>query len=231
VATAKEAATAAAQTPYDCVVVQRGRSEDEGLAELERLAGENPPLPVVWYEPGAARSGDAHARRGPGIACETIDEAIDAVALCLRRRVDRLPSAVHTAVQNARRRRRPLAERTALVVDDDIRNIFALTSILEKHGMRVVSAESAEQAIDALERNPQIDVALMDIMMPGMDGFETIREIRRRSEFRSLPIVAVTARAMKGDREKTLRAGAWDYLAKPVDAERLMAVLESWLQR
>jgi len=214
VSTLQEAVGALAQQPFDCVIAERPRVRDEWVEELVRLSAEKPPLRVVWHEPAG-----------------NLEETLDAAALQLRRRVDELPSTLRSAVQSARRARRILAERRALVVDDDIRNIFALTSILEKHGMHVLAAESGQAALATLEEHPDIDVALLDIMMPGMDGFETLREIRRKPEWSSLPIIAVTARAMKGDREKTLRAGAWDYLAKPVDAEHLLSVLESWLQR
>ena len=121
--------------------------------------------------------------------------------------------------------------RHALVVDDDIRNIFALTSVLEEHHMLVVSAENGKDAIKTLQACPDIDVVLMDIMMPQMDGMETTRQIRLDPRFRQVPIIAVTAKAMKGDREKCIEAGAWDYLAKPVDPEELVAMLRAWLVR
>ena len=126
-----------------------------------------------------------------------------------------------------------LAGRKVLIVDDDIRNIFALTSILERQEMTIVSAETGRDAIALLEKYQDIDVVLMDVMMPEMDGFETMRAIRENEnpQFRSLPIIAVTAKAMKGDREKCLEAGASDYLAKPVDSEELVAKLRDWLLR
>ena len=124
-----------------------------------------------------------------------------------------------------------LAGRKVLVVDDDIRNIFALTSVLEREQMEVVAAETGQGAIDLLQTNPDVDIVLMDIMMPGMDGYETMRAIRRMPKLRHLPIIAVTAKAMKGDREKTIEAGAWDYLSKPVDAAQMLAVMRAWLRR
>ena len=118
-----------------------------------------------------------------------------------------------------------------LIVDDDIRNIFAMTSVLERQRMQVLSAETGKEAIGKLETTPDVDVVLMDIMMPDMDGYDTMRAIRKIGKFQDLPIIAVTAKAMKGDREKTLEAGAWDYLAKPVDTDQMLAVLRSWLCR
>jgi CheY-like chemotaxis protein len=118
-----------------------------------------------------------------------------------------------------------------LVVDDDVRNIFALSSALERRGMTVLTATTGREALDKLESTPGIAIVLMDVMMPEMDGHETMRTIRRKSTFRRLPIVALTARAMKGDREKCLAAGASDYLAKPVNTEQLLAVLRAWLHR
>jgi CheY-like chemotaxis protein len=112
-----------------------------------------------------------------------------------------------------------------------VRNIFALGNLLERHGMNVLTAQTGPEAIATLAATPDVAVVLMDIMMPGMDGYETTRIIRQQPEMRRLPIIAVTAKAMKGDREKTLEAGASDYLAKPVDAEQLMAVLRLWLHR
>jgi CheY-like chemotaxis protein len=117
------------------------------------------------------------------------------------------------------------------VVDDDIRNVFAMTSVLEEAGMQVVSAETGQAALDAIEESPDMDLVLMDIMMPGMDGYDTIRAIRIFSAFRPLPIIAVTAKAMPGDRDKCLEAGASDYLSKPVEPEHLLTLLDQWTAR
>jgi len=118
-----------------------------------------------------------------------------------------------------------------LVVDDDVRNIFALSSVLERRGMKVRTASTGREAIATLESTPDLSIALMDIMMPEMDGYETIKAIRQNPEFRRLPIIALTAKAMKGDREKCLEAGASDYLAKPVNTEQLLSSLRMWLHR
>ncbi len=116
-----------------------------------------------------------------------------------------------------------------LVVDDDVRNIFALTSLLEDHHLNVVHAENGRKGIELLKSTPKIDLVLMDIMMPEMDGYETMRAIRQEPQFRSLPIIALTAKAMKGDRAKCLEAGASDYITKPVDLEQLFSVLRVWI--
>jgi CheY-like chemotaxis protein len=124
-----------------------------------------------------------------------------------------------------------LLGRAVLVVDDDVRNIFALSSALERRGMTVLTATTGREALEKLESMPGVAIVLMDVMMPEMDGYQTMRAIRQKPTFRRLPIVALTARAMKGDREKCLEAGASDYLAKPVNTEQLLAMLRSWLHR
>jgi CheY-like chemotaxis protein len=124
-----------------------------------------------------------------------------------------------------------LRGRKVLVVDDDARNIFALTTVLENHEMEVVTATNGRQAIELIKAIPELSVVLMDIMMPEMDGYETMRQIRRSPELRTLPILALTAKAMKGDREKCLAAGASDYIAKPVNTEQLLSLLRVWLYR
>jgi signal transduction histidine kinase len=121
--------------------------------------------------------------------------------------------------------------RRVLIVDDDIRNIFALTSVLERYNMHIVSAETGRDAIQILQDTPDIDAVLMDIMMPEFDGLDTTRAIREIPDFKELPIIAVTAKAMKGDREKCIEAGAWDYLSKPVNPEQMLAVLREWIRR
>ena len=122
-----------------------------------------------------------------------------------------------------------LAGAKVLIVDDDIRNIFSLTSVLESHGVEVLHAERGREGIAILERTPDIDAALIDIMMPEMDGYETMQQIRERPALANLPLIAVTAKAMKGDRQKCLDAGASDYIAKPVDIELLLALLRVWI--
>jgi CheY-like chemotaxis protein len=124
-----------------------------------------------------------------------------------------------------------LTGKKVLVVDDDIRNVFAMTSMLEESGLEVHSAETGQAALDALEEIPDMDLVLMDIMMPGMDGYDAIRAIRAFSTFRPLPIIAVTAKAMPGDREKCLEAGASDYVSKPVEPAQLLTLLSQWTSR
>jgi len=119
--------------------------------------------------------------------------------------------------------------RRVLVVDDDVRNIFAMTSVLESHGIEVIYAENGLAAIEKLETNEGIDVVLMDVMMPEMDGYETMRHIRTDKRFASLPIIAVTAKALKDDREKCLEAGASDYMPKPIDNDRLVDLIRLWV--
>ena len=124
-----------------------------------------------------------------------------------------------------------LAGSKMLIVDDDIRNIYSLTSVLESYDVEVVHAENGKDGILILEQTPGIDVALIDIMMPDMDGYETMQQIRQRAELAELPLIAVTAKAMKGDRQKCLDAGASDYIAKPVDIDLLLALLRVWVAR
>jgi CheY-like chemotaxis protein len=124
-----------------------------------------------------------------------------------------------------------LAGAKVLIVDDDIRNIFSLTSVLESHDVEVLHAERGKDGILILEQTPDVDVSLIDIMMPDMDGYETMQQIRERPELADLPLIAVTAKAMKGDRQKCLDAGASDYIAKPVDIELLLALLRVWVAR
>jgi len=121
-----------------------------------------------------------------------------------------------------------VAGRKVLVVDDDVRNIFAMTSVLESSGLKVIYAENGQAGIDALGKEPDIDVILMDIMMPGMDGYETMRAIRANPSFRDKPIFAITAKALKDDRDRCLDAGASEYLPKPVDTDKLMELIRVW---
>ena len=118
-----------------------------------------------------------------------------------------------------------------LIVDDDVRNVFALTSVLEASGMEVVYAENGHDGIEILRGNPELDLVLMDIMMPELDGYETIRTIREDERFQQLPIISLTAKAMKGDREKSIASGASDYITKPVDTDQLLSLMRVWLYK
>jgi CheY-like chemotaxis protein len=162
---------------------------------------------------------------------ESPERLLDETAIFLHRVVSDLPPHKQKMLEKLHRSDEDLRSRKVLVVDDDVRNIFALGSVLERHGMEVLTAQTGREAISLLEATPDVAVILMDIMMPEMDGFQTIQVIRRDQSFRRLPIVALTAKAMKGDREKCLDAGASDYLAKPVNTDQLLATLRNWLHR
>src|SRR5690606_29011296 len=139
-----------------------------------------------------------------------------------------LPESRQRMIETLHRGDEPLVGRKVLVVDDDVRNIFALSSVLERHNMQVITATNGQDAIDIMDCSPDLALVLMDVMMPEMDGYETMRRIRSRAQFRRLPIIALTAKAMKGDREKCLEAGASDYVAKPVNTEQLLSLLRVW---
>jgi CheY-like chemotaxis protein len=159
------------------------------------------------------------------------ERLFDETSLFLHRVVADLPEPKREMLERLHRSNEVLRRQRVLVVDDDIRNIFALTSILENQEMEVLTATNGRQAIDIIQRTPDLSVVLMDIMMPEMDGYETMRQIRKDPQLRTLPILALTAKAMKGDREKCLEAGASDYIAKPVNTDQLLSLLRVWLYR
>jgi CheY-like chemotaxis protein len=156
---------------------------------------------------------------------------LEQASFCLHRDLASMPDAHRTALKGLRDANEVLQGKTVMIVDDDMRNIFALTSLLEDRGMVIVSHDNGRDAVTALHAQPNVEAILMDIMMPEMDGIDTIREIRQIPACRDTPIIAVTAKAMKGDREKCMEAGAWDYLSKPVDTELMLGCLRGWLSR
>jgi CheY-like chemotaxis protein len=221
--------------PVDCVVA--GDASAEFAQALSEFADSSP---IEFGRLNVVASADCEltdnawtrlAHASTFSHARSLDRVLDLTALYGHRSILGLPEQKRQMLLDLHQTDKPLAGRRVLIVDDDIRNIFALSTVLEEHEMEVVSADNGRDAIDCLKRNPEIDIVLMDIMMPEMDGMETMREIRKISSLKELPIVAVTAKAMKGDREKCIEAGAWDYLAKPVDANQMLAVLRAWLHR
>ncbi|MBX3621045.1 MAG: HAMP domain-containing protein [Rhizobacter sp.] len=186
------------------------------------LATDDTVATTVW---GRGHSSFA-LRRAP-----TLERMVDATAFFLHRGEASLTEQERRSAQAVSEADRTLEGKKVLIVDDDMRNIFALATVLDTHGMVILSAENGRDAIRLVETDPEIDIVLMDIMMPEMDGMETMRQMRRLPRGKELPLIAVTAKAMKGDREKCIEAGAWDYLSKPVDTNYLLVVLRGWLCR
>jgi CheY-like chemotaxis protein len=162
---------------------------------------------------------------------ESPERLLDETSLFLHRIITELPQEKQRMLDRLTSSDEDLLGRKVLLVDDDARNIFALSSVLERRGMHVLTATTGREAIALLESTSDVAIVLMDIMMPEMDGYQTMEVIRKKAEFRRLPIIALTAKAMKGDREKCLEAGASDYLAKPVNTEQLLSALRMWLHR
>jgi CheY-like chemotaxis protein len=157
------------------------------------------------------------------------ERLLDETSLYLHRPEARLPADKRRMLEQMRNADEIFEGKKILLVDDDVRNVFALASVLESRGMEILFAENGKTGIEKLRAHPDVDLVLMDVMMPEMDGYEATRRIREMDEFRQLPIVALTAKAMKGDREKSLTAGASDYVAKPVDTDRLLSLMRVWL--
>ncbi|MGC1850482.1 MAG: HAMP domain-containing protein [Pseudolabrys sp.] len=236
--TGRDALAALRRHPADCVVLDLRLPDMSGFEVLEQLGADETlsEVPVVVFtgrELSAEEDARLHtmARSIVVKGVESPERLLDETALFLHRVVTDLPIEKQRMLERLTTSDEDLVSRRVLLVDDDARNIFALSSVLERRGMRVLTATTGNEAIKLIESNNDIAIVLMDIMMPEMDGYQTMEEIRKNANFRRLPIIALTAKAMKGDREKCLDAGASDYLAKPVNTEQLLSALRSWLHR
>ena len=236
--TGREALAALQVQPYDCVVLDLRLPDMSGFEVLEQLRDtpELSDMPIVVFT-GKELSTEEDARlhelaRSVVVkGVESPERLLDETALFLHRVIADLPQQKQNMLDRLHRSDDALVGKKVLVVDDDVRNIFALSSVLERRGMSVLTAGTGKAAIETLEFVPDVSIVLMDIMMPEMDGYETMQVIRQNASFHRLPIIALTAKAMKGDREKCLEAGASEYLAKPVNTEQLLSTLRMWLHR
>jgi CheY-like chemotaxis protein/signal transduction histidine kinase len=234
--TAHAALEALRKERFDCVLLDLMLPDMSGFELIEKIRSEDEHLPIVVYT--AKDLSHDEEEKLNRVAQTTIvkdvrspERLFDQTALWLHRDAATLSEEKREILRRLHDPDAILAGKKVLIVDDDIRNIFAMTSMLERYKMDIQSAETGKAAIDLLESEPETDLVLMDIMLPEMDGYETMRAIRKMYGFEQLPIIALTAKAMKGDREKCIDAGASDYIAKPVDTERLLTLLRNWLHR
>jgi HAMP domain-containing protein/CheY-like chemotaxis protein/signal transduction histidine kinase len=222
---------------FDCVILDLKLPDISGFELLSQIQRDEQlrEVPIVVFT-GRELTADEETelrQRAKSIVLKGVqspERLLDETALFLHRVIADLPESKQRMIQKLHESDEPLRGRKVLVVDDDVRNIFALNSLLERHGMNVITATNGHDAIKMLEEHPDVALVLMDVMMPEMDGYETMRRIRDVPDYRTLPIISLTAKAMKGDREKCLQAGASDYVAKPVNTEQLLSLVRMWLQ-
>jgi CheY-like chemotaxis protein len=237
VASAEEALEALSENICDCVVLDLTLPQMSGIELIQHIKTDPrlEHLPIIVYT-GRELTAEEHTelrRLTDTIIIKDVrspERLLDETALFLHRVSERLPQKQKDMLHRLSQEAPDLAGTRVLIVDDDLRNIFATTALLERHDMQVKYAENGQQALDKLS-GEEFDIVLMDVMMPEMDGYEATRRIRAQPELVKLPIIALTAKAMKGDRDKCIAAGASDYITKPVDAEQLLSLMRVWLYR
>ncbi|HTL89857.1 MAG TPA: response regulator, partial [Leptolyngbya sp.] len=234
--TAQSALETLQQQQIDCIVMDLGLPDMSGFELIEHIKQDEDlsKIPIIIYTgKELTQQQETQLKR----LAETIiikdvrspERLLDETALFLHRVQANLPEPKRQILEDLHQVDSILAHKKVLIVDDDVRNIFALTSLLERQQIEVLYAENGREGIEVLQANPDTNAVLMDIMMPEMDGYETTQAIRQQQQYRSLPIIALTAKAMQGDREKCIEAGASDYITKPVDTEQLLSLLRVWL--
>ncbi|ATB27501.1 response regulator [Melittangium boletus] len=231
-----EALASLGEKYFDCVVLDLGLPDMTGLqlADAMKAQGHTPPIIVYTGQALTEEQEIVLKRVTDAIIIKSVkspEQLLDETALFLHRVEANLPESKRAMIKQVHQNDPVLAGKKVLVVDDDVRNIFALTSVLERHKMQVLYAENGRKGIELIRNTPDLHVVLMDVMMPEMDGYETMRAIRQVNSLKSLPIIALTAKAMKGDREKCIDAGASDYITKPVETDQLISLLRVWLFR
>ncbi len=238
VGTGEEALNVLRTGRFDCIVLDLGLPDMTGFELIEQIKQDEKlaKLPIIIYTgQELTRTEETELKRmADTIIIKDVrspERLLDETALFLHRVQDNLPQPKQKILEKLHQKDPVLAGKKVLIVDDDVRNIFALTSMLERHQMVIEYAENGRDGLAVLQNTPDFDVVLMDVMMPEMDGYETTRAIRQMSQFATLPIIALTAKAMKGDREKCIEAGASDYITKPVEPEQLLSLLRVWLYR
>ena len=236
VGSGQEALAAMQERYFDCVVLDLGLPDMTGLELIESMKrqGHTPPIIVYTGKELTEEEETVLKRVTDAIIIKSVkspEQLLDETALFLHRVEANLPESKRAMIKQLHQSDPVLAGKKVLVVDDDVRNIFALTSVLERHKMQVLYAENGRKGIEIIRNTPDLHVVLMDVMMPEMDGYETMRAIRQVNTLKSLPIIALTAKAMKGDREKCIDAGASDYITKPVETDQLISLLRVWLFR
>ncbi|WP_307787820.1 response regulator [Mycolicibacterium sp. S2-37] len=226
----------AGPTSYDCLVLDLGLPDIDGIELIERIKDQlkEKSLPVIVHTGRELTTEETERLEALAAAivlknAKSPERLLDETALFLHRVATDMPDSARQILSNAKRVEESLEGHTVLLVDDDVRNVFSLGSALKRYGITVLPARNGQAGIDTLAAHPEIGLVLMDIMMPVMDGYEAMRRIRAEARWRTLPIVALTAKAMKGDRQKCLDAGASDYVTKPVDMDQLTSVLRVWL--
>ena len=237
-ATGKAALELFQHNHIDCIILDLGLPDMTGfelIHKLEDVKGHNlPPIIVYTGKELTKEENNLLHKYAESIIIKGVkseERLLDETALFLHRTISNLPKSKQIIINNLHDKQAIFHLKKILLVDDDMRNVFALSKILQERGMEVIKAENGKTALEMLDKNPDIDLVLMDIMMPEMDGYEAMNRIRNQIKFRNLPVIALTAKAMKDDKQKCIDAGANDYITKPIDVERLLSLMRVWLSK
>jgi len=237
-ATGSEALTLYQQNQIDCIILDIGLPDMSGfdlIYEFEKIKDHNLPPVIVYTGKELTKEENNELQKYAesiiikGVKSE--ERLLDETALFLHRTIGNLPKSKQVIINNLYDKEAAFHGKKILLADDDMRNLFALSKILKERGMEIIKAENGKNALEMLETHPEIDLVLMDIMMPEMDGYEAMKRIRKQGKYSSLPVIALTAKAMKDDKQKCIDAGANDYIAKPIDIERLLSLMRVWLSK